>query len=40
LIIGVIYYLVSETRKPLPVIPPAESGAFVIPPESLPSDEI
>jgi hypothetical protein len=39
MIIGVIYYFLSEVRKPLPVDPPSESGAFVIPPESLPYDE-
>jgi hypothetical protein len=39
LIVGIIYYLVSEVKKPLPVVPPPESGAFVIPPESLPYDE-
>jgi urea carboxylase system permease len=40
LIIGVIYYFVSETRKPLPVEPPPETGPLVIPPESLPPDEV
>jgi hypothetical protein len=39
LIVGVIYYFVSETKKTLPVSPPAETGAFVIPSESLPYDE-
>jgi hypothetical protein len=40
LIVGVIYYFVSEVRKPLPVNPPAETGAFVIPPESLPYRDV
>jgi hypothetical protein len=40
LIIGVLYYFLVEIRKPLPVHPPAESGEFVIPPESLPPDEV
>ncbi len=40
LIIGVIYYFLFEVRKPLPVIPPAETGAFSIPPESLPPEEV
>jgi urea carboxylase system permease len=40
LILGILYYLASEIRKPLPVSPPAESGPFVIPRESLPSDEV
>jgi hypothetical protein len=38
LIVGVIYYFLSETKKTLPVVPPAETGALVIPPESLPYD--
>jgi urea carboxylase system permease len=40
LIIGVIYYFIWEVRKPLPVMPPAETGPLVIPPESIPPDEI
>jgi len=40
LIIGLLYYFLVEIRKPLPVHPPAESGEFVIPPESLPPDEV
>jgi len=40
LIVGVIYYFVSEVRKPLPVNPPAETGAFTIPPESLPYRDV
>jgi len=39
LIVGIIYYFVSEVKKPLPVVPPSETGTFVIPPESLPYDE-
>ncbi|HLM96532.1 MAG TPA: APC family permease [Acidimicrobiales bacterium] len=40
LIIGGLYYFLVEVRKPLPVHPPAETGPFVIPPESLPPDEV
>jgi amino acid transporter len=40
LIIGVLYYFLFEIHKPLPVHPPAESGPFEIPPESLPPDEV
>jgi urea carboxylase system permease len=40
LIVGVIYYFVSEVKKPLPVIPPAETGSFTIPPESLPYRDV
>jgi urea carboxylase system permease len=40
LIIGAIYYFFSERNKTLPVVPPAESGPFVIPPESLPPDQV
>jgi amino acid transporter len=40
LIIGVLYYFLFEIRKPLPVHPPAESGPFEIPPESLSPDEV
>jgi len=40
LIIGVIYYFVWEVHKPLPVVPPAETGPLIIPPESLPPDEV
>jgi hypothetical protein len=40
LIIGVIYYYAAARRHPEPILPPAETGAFVIPRESLPPDEI
>ena len=40
LIVGAIYYYTVEIHKPLPVTPPAETGEFVIPPESLPPDEV
>jgi len=40
LIIGVLYYFIWEVRKPLPVVPPAETGPLTIPLESLPSDEV
>ena len=40
LIIGVIYYFAVERSRALPVVVPAEEGAFVIPPESLPPDEV
>jgi len=40
LIIGIIYYVLFETRKPLPVHVPAESGPVEIPPESLPPEEL
>jgi hypothetical protein len=40
LIIGVIYYFAAARRHPEPILPPAETGAFVIPRESLPPDEI
>lgn len=40
LVIGVIYYFAFETRKSLPVMAPAETGAFVISPESMPPDEV
>jgi len=39
-LIGLLYYVFFEARKDLPVNPPAEVGAFVIPPESLPPDEV
>ncbi len=39
-VIGVLYYAVSERNKTLVVAPPAEVGPFVIPPESLPPDEV
>jgi amino acid transporter len=39
-ILGVLYYLFFESRKALPVHPPAETGPLVIPPESLPPDEV
>jgi amino acid transporter len=38
LIVGVIYYFLSETKKELPVVVPADTGPAVIPPESLPYD--
>jgi amino acid transporter len=40
LIVGVIYYFLSEVKKPLPVVPPSETGPFVIPPESLPYGDV
>jgi hypothetical protein len=40
LIIGIIYYLAVEHRKPLPVHVPAETGPVEIPPESLPPEEL
>ncbi|HEV2427747.1 MAG TPA: APC family permease [Acidimicrobiales bacterium] len=40
LIIGIIYYAAVESRRPLPVMVPSEVGAFEIPPESLPPDEV
>ncbi len=39
-VIGLLYYGVSERKKVLPVAPPAETGPFVIPAESLPPDEV
>jgi hypothetical protein len=40
-IIGVIYYFGWEVRKPTPVLQvPSETGPLVIPPESLPPDEV
>jgi amino acid transporter len=39
-LIGLLYYVFFEARKDLPVNPPSEAGAFVIPPESLPPDEV
>jgi amino acid transporter len=40
LIVGIIYYVFVERNKALPVVPPAQSGEFVIPPESLPPNEV
>lgn len=40
LLVGVIYYFAVEVHKPLPVNPPAETGPFVIPSESLPPDQV
>lgn len=40
LLLGVIYYFGWEVRKPLPVNPPPETGPLVIPPESLPPEEV
>ena len=40
LIIGIIYYSISEVRKPLPVHVPAESGPVEIPPETLPPEDL
>jgi urea carboxylase system permease len=40
MIVGILYYYLVEVRKPLPVHPPAESGPFEIPPESLPPREV
>jgi hypothetical protein len=40
LIVGVIYYFLSEVKKPLPVNPPSETGPLVIPPESLPYGDV
>ena len=40
LIIGVIYYVLFETRKNIQVHVPAETGPVEIPPESLPPDEL
>jgi hypothetical protein len=40
LIVGAIYYVIWERNKPLPVHPPAETGPFEIPPESLPPDAV
>jgi len=41
LLVGVLYYFISEVRKPkVPIIRPAESGPVVIPAESLPPDEV
>jgi urea carboxylase system permease len=40
LIIGILYYFIVEVHKDLPVNPPAESGTFTIPSESLPPDEV
>jgi urea carboxylase system permease len=40
LIIGVIYYYAAARNHPSPVVPPAETGPLVIPPESLAPDEI
>jgi hypothetical protein len=34
--VGVIYYYAAAKRHPEPILPPAETGAFVIPRESLP----
>jgi urea carboxylase system permease len=40
-IIGAIYYFAWEVRKPTqPVTVPAEEGPLVIPPESMPPDEV
>lgn len=39
-IIGFLYYAIWETRKPLPVHPPPEVGPLVIPPESLPPEDV
>jgi hypothetical protein len=38
-IVGVIYFYAAR-KHPLAVVPPAATGAFVIPPELLPSDVI
>jgi urea carboxylase system permease len=40
LIVGVIYYLAVEHRKPLPVHVPAEAGPVEIPPESMPPEDL
>jgi urea carboxylase system permease len=40
LIIGILYYFIVEVHKPLPVNPPAETGAFTIPSESLPPSQV
>jgi len=41
LIIGILYYFISEVRKPkVEIIRPAETGPVVIPAESMPPDEV
>jgi amino acid transporter len=40
LIIGIIYYVIWETKKPLPVVVPPETGPLVVPPESQPPDHL
>ena len=41
LLVGVLYYFISEVRKPkVDIIRPPETGPLVIPVESLPPDEI
>jgi hypothetical protein len=40
LAIGITYYYAAARRHPEPILPPAETGAFVIPRESLAPDEI
>jgi amino acid transporter len=41
LLVGVLYYFISEVRKPkVEIIRPPETGPLVIPVESLPPDEI
>ena len=39
-VIGALYYFIVEIHKSLPVSPPVETGAFVIPSESLPPGEV
>jgi urea carboxylase system permease len=39
-IIGILYYLAVQIRKPLAVHVPAETGAVEIPPESLPPEDV
>jgi hypothetical protein len=41
LLVGVLYYFISEVRKPkVEIVRPAETGPVVIPAESLPPDEV
>jgi len=41
LLVGVLYYFISEVRKPkVEIVRPSETGPVVIPAESLPSDEV